>query len=80
MFRPQFSHHQALNEHSQVIKRWIQYGSVFVDRFLSSEYIKGLYYKITVMIKRYQEYSQSYKYDTNVINNMIKKYKKCIQH
>jgi hypothetical protein len=28
---------QAWHGHSQVIKRWIQYGPVFVDRFLSSE-------------------------------------------
>jgi hypothetical protein len=63
MFRPQFGHHQASNEHTQIIKRWIQYGLVFVDRFLSREYVKGIYYKITNMIKRYKEYSQSYKYD-----------------
>jgi hypothetical protein len=62
-FDHNFGHHQALNEHSQVMKHWIQYGSVFVDRLLSSEYVKGIYYKITNMIKRYKEYSQSYKYD-----------------
>jgi hypothetical protein len=39
---------------TQVIKRWIQYGSVFVDRFLSSEQVKGTYYKITKIIKRYK--------------------------
>jgi hypothetical protein len=50
-FDHNFGHHQALNEHSQVIKHWIQYGSVFVDRLLSSEYVKGIYYKIMQLHK-----------------------------
>jgi hypothetical protein len=53
-FDHNFGHHQALNEHSQVIKRWIQYGSVFVNRFLSSEYVKGKYYEVTIIIKKVQ--------------------------
>jgi hypothetical protein len=45
-FDHNFGHHQALNEHSQVMKHnKIQYGSVFVNRLLSSEYVKEIYYK-----------------------------------
>jgi hypothetical protein len=42
-FDHNFGHHQALNEHSQVLKHWMKYGFVFVDRLLSSEYIVGIY-------------------------------------
>jgi hypothetical protein len=57
-FDHNFGHHQVLNENSQVIKRWIQYGSGFVNRLLSSECVK-----LQLWLKRYKEYSQSYKYD-----------------
>jgi hypothetical protein len=66
-FEHHFGHHQALNEHSQVIKHWIQYGSVFVDRLLSREYVNGIYYKITNMIKGTK--------NIHKITNMIKRYK-----
>jgi hypothetical protein len=49
---------------TQVIKRWIQYGFVFVDRLLSSEYVKGIYYKIKNMIKK----------NIHKVTNMIKRY------
>jgi hypothetical protein len=61
---------RLLNEHSQVIKHWIQYGSVFVDRLLSSEYVKGIYCKVTIMIIGYKEYSQNYKYNKKNIHKV----------
>jgi hypothetical protein len=55
-FDHNFGHHQALNEHiSSNQIHWIQYGSVFVNRLLSSEYVKGIYYKVTIMIKKVQK-------------------------
>jgi hypothetical protein len=56
-FDHNFGHHQALNEHiSSNQTHWIQYGSVFVNRLLCSEYVKGIYYKDTNMIKRYKKW------------------------
>jgi hypothetical protein len=49
----------------EVIKHWIQYRSVFVDRLLSSEYVKGTYYKITNMIKK----------NIHKVTNMVNRYK-----
>jgi hypothetical protein len=55
-FDHNFGHHQALNEYiSSNQTHWIQYGSVFVDKLLSSEYIKGMYYNLTIMIKKAQK-------------------------
>jgi hypothetical protein len=67
MFLPQFWSSSGLKKTlSSNQTHWIQYGSVFVNRLLSSEYVKGIYYKITIMIKRRKDYLQNYKYDKNV--------------
>jgi CRISPR/Cas system-associated endoribonuclease Cas2 len=72
-FDHNFDHHQALNEHiSSNQTHWIQYGSVFVNRLLSFEHVKGKYYKDTIMIKRYKNIRK--------VKNIIKKYKKWIQY
>jgi hypothetical protein len=52
-FDHDFGHHQALNEHiSSNQTHWIQYGSVFVNRLLCSEYIMKIYSQSTIMIKK----------------------------
>jgi hypothetical protein len=55
-FNHNFGHHQALNKQiSSNETHWIQYESVFVNRLLSGEYVKGIYYKVTIMIKKVQK-------------------------
>jgi hypothetical protein len=61
-FDHNFGYHHALNEHiSSNQTHWIQYGSVFVNRLLCSEYIMGIYLQSYYMIKKY--ISTRYKYD-----------------
>jgi hypothetical protein len=63
-FDHNFGHRQALNEHiSSNQTYWIQYGPVFVNRFLRNEYIVGIYLQSYYMIKKVQ------KMDT-VLNNI----------
>jgi hypothetical protein len=52
-FDHNFGHHQALNEHiSSNQTLYIQYGFVFVNKLLCSEYIMGICLQSYYMIKK----------------------------
>jgi hypothetical protein len=73
-FDHNFGYHQALNEHiSSNQTHLIQYGSVFVNRLLSSEYIIGIYLQSYYMINKVQKYIHKVKI-------MIKTVQKWIQY
>jgi hypothetical protein len=63
-FDNNFGHHQALNEHSQVIK----HTGYNTDAYLLTDYwstnmSREYIIKLQIWLKRYKEYSQSYKYN-----------------
>jgi hypothetical protein len=70
-FDHNFGHHQALNEHSEVIKH-IRYNT---DPYLLTDYCvanmsrditRERITKLQLWLKRYKEYSQSYKHEKKV--------------
>jgi hypothetical protein len=55
-FDHNFGHHEGFNwTLSSNQTYWIQYGSVFVNGLLGSEYVKGIYYYVTIMIYAQQD-------------------------
>jgi hypothetical protein len=71
-FDHNFDHHQALNEHiSSNQTHWMQYRSVLVDGLLSTEYVKGIYYKVTIMIKKMQKISLIILWHVSVLCHFI---------